>query len=326
VFRVHRERHVVDDGHDRAGRTHGTDVLDEERVESIASRTGGEVPSEPGGGVVRTHHPDLNTRVRPPLVGGARTLHIQDQVVLLARRPEAADQVRGEPLVPGLPLSQGVSVDADREPPLAHRALDYRLREACLGGRLRDWTGRSPRMPEITNVGIDGVLLVPLVSHPDGRGSFTEDYRRSWIPKGREMVQGNVSLSREGVLRGLHFHRDQADWWTYYTGVATVGLFDLRLGSPSEGVGIALRIDTDQVFSSLYIPPGVAHGFWAEQDLILHYMVDRYHTGEDEFGVAWDDPGLGIVWPGREPLLSDRDRSNPSLAEVLRTAPAYAPG
>jgi dTDP-4-dehydrorhamnose 3,5-epimerase len=178
-------------------------------------------------------------------------------------------------------------------------------------------------MPENEAVGIDGVLLYPLTSHPDLRGSFTEDYRRSWVPGGDEMVQGNVSLSKEGVLRGLHFHRRQADWWTYYSGAATVGLYDLRSGSPTHGVGRAVRIDTSVGFKSLYIPPGVAHGFWAEADLILHYMVDRYHTGEDEFGVAWDDPGLGIAWPGTDPILSERDRSNPSLAIVMEDPPPY---
>jgi dTDP-4-dehydrorhamnose 3,5-epimerase len=178
-------------------------------------------------------------------------------------------------------------------------------------------------LPETEDIGIVGVLLYPLTSHADLRGSFTEDYRRNWIPGGDEMVQGNVSLSRAGVLRGLHFHREQSDWWTYYTGVATVGLFDLRSGSPTEGVGTAIRIDTTKMFKSLFIPPGVAHGFWAETDLILHYMVDRYHTGADEFGVAWDEPGLGIGWPGTEPILSDRDRSNPSLEVVLRDPPPF---
>jgi dTDP-4-dehydrorhamnose 3,5-epimerase len=178
-------------------------------------------------------------------------------------------------------------------------------------------------MPETEDVGIAGVLLYPLTSLPDHRGSFTEDYRRSWIPGGDEMVQGNVSFSRAGVLRGLHFHRQQADWWTYYAGAATVGLFDLRSGSPTEGVGRAVRIDTTVGFKSLYIPPGVAHGFWAESDLILHYMVDRYHTGEDEFGIAWNDPGLQIAWPGSEPILSERDQTNPTLAEVLTDPPPF---
>jgi dTDP-4-dehydrorhamnose 3,5-epimerase len=178
-------------------------------------------------------------------------------------------------------------------------------------------------LPEQETIAIEGVFVYVLTSHADVRGSFTEDYRREWLHGGDEMVQGNVSLSRANVLRGLHFHREQSDWWTYYTGAATVGLFDLRVGSPTEGVGTTIRFDTSVAFKSLYIPPGVAHGFWAETDLILHYMVDRYHTGDDEFGVAWDDPDLGIEWPGTDPILSERDQTNPSLARVLQEAPRF---
>jgi dTDP-4-dehydrorhamnose 3,5-epimerase len=55
----------------------------------------------------------------------------------------------------------------------------------------------------------------------------------------------------------------------------------------------------------------------------MHYLVDEYHTGDDEFGVAWDDPDAGIHWGTTDPILSERDQKNPSLAEVLRSAPAY---
>jgi dTDP-4-dehydrorhamnose 3,5-epimerase len=178
-------------------------------------------------------------------------------------------------------------------------------------------------MADSTEVGIDGVRRFSLVSHPDLRGSFTEDYRRSWIPGGREMVQGNISLSKANVLRGLHFHRRQADWWNFYTGKAIVGLYDLRTGSPTERVGMAVPMDTRAGLQGLYIPAGVAHGFHAVDDVMLHYMVDAYYTGEDEFGIAWDDPGLGIAWTARDPILSDRDRSNPSLDEVLQEPPRY---
>ena len=140
-------------------------------------------------------------------------------------------------------------------------------------------------MPEPTDVGIEGVLLFPLSTHPDLRGSFTEDYRREWIPGGREMVQGNVSFSKATVLRGLHFHREQADWWNFYTGAAVVGLYDLRKGSPTEGKGVALPLDTEQGFAGLYIPRGVAHGFYAERDLILHYMVDNYYAPSHDRGI-----------------------------------------
>ena len=178
-------------------------------------------------------------------------------------------------------------------------------------------------MPDSADVGIEGVLLFPLTTHPDNRGSFTEDYRRSWVPGGGEMVQGNISISKATVLRGLHFHRAQADWWNFYTGAAVVGLYDLRVGSPTQGVGVALPLDTDEGLSGLYIPRGVAHGFYAVRDVMLHYMVDNYYTGADEFGIAWDDPGLGVAWTTTDPILSDRDKANPSLADVLRDPPVY---
>jgi dTDP-4-dehydrorhamnose 3,5-epimerase len=169
---------------------------------------------------------------------------------------------------------------------------------------------------------IAGVRLIRLVPHEDARGSFTEVFRRSSIPGMREMVQANLSISVAGVLRGLHFHRRQADYWVVVTGTAFVGLYDLRTGSPTEGRKAEIRLSDDDR-AALYIPRGIAHGFYAETDVLLHYLVDEEYTGQDEFGVAWDDPDVGIAWPSPDPILSDRDRSTPSLAEVLPEAPPY---
>jgi dTDP-4-dehydrorhamnose 3,5-epimerase len=165
------------------------------------------------------------------------------------------------------------------------------------------------------------VLLRPLQIHVDARGSFAETFRQEWLPPGAPgMLQANVSRSRAGVLRGPHFHRRQADYWVVIEGRAFVGLIDLRSGSPTQNERQQLTLDADEP-AGLYIPPGVAHGFYAQTDLILQYLVDTYHDGSDEFGVAWDDPDLGIEWPTTQPLLSERDRANPSLVEVLRDPP-----
>ena len=178
-------------------------------------------------------------------------------------------------------------------------------------------------MPELIDVGIEGVRLIPLTLHPDDRGSFTETFRRSWVPGMGEMLQANLSRSRANVLRGLHFHKQQADYWMVVSGAALVGLYDLRRGSPTEGKKAEVDLVAEE-YRCLYIPKGVAHGFYTAGGVLLQYMVDRYYSGEDEFGVAWDDPDLGIAWPVADPVLSDRDRSNPSLAEVLREAPPFA--
>jgi dTDP-4-dehydrorhamnose 3,5-epimerase len=173
------------------------------------------------------------------------------------------------------------------------------------------------------DVDIAGVQYFSLTSHSDDRGVFTENYRREWLRGGQEMVQGNLSRSSRNVLRGLHFHRRQADYWCLIEGTAFVGLYDLRQGSPTQGNKAEIRMTVDGAYHGLYIPKGIAHGFYAETDLLLQYLVDQYFNGEDEFGVAWDDPGLGIDWPSRQPTLSPRDRSNPALTDVLAEAPRY---
>jgi dTDP-4-dehydrorhamnose 3,5-epimerase len=169
--------------------------------------------------------------------------------------------------------------------------------------------------------GIHGVQLIPLTSHEDERGSITEVFRRSWIPGMSEIAQANVSHSHAGVLRGLHVHRRQADYMVVISGTAFIGLYDLRVGSPSERRKAEIRISAQEERSALYIPTGIAHGFYAETDLELQYLVDQYFTGEDEFGIAWDDPQVGIEWPDRHPVLSERDRVNPSLASVQEGPP-----
>ena len=177
-------------------------------------------------------------------------------------------------------------------------------------------------MPDLVDVGITGAVLVPLTVHEDGRGQFAEMFRRSWLPGMREVVQANLSLSRPNVLRGLHFHRKQADYRTILSGAAFIALYDLRRGSPTEGKKAEVDVRAEE-HRCLLIPKGVAHGFYTATGALLQYLLDEYHTGEDEFGVAWDDPDIGIAWPVSDPILSHRDRSNPPLAEILSQAPVY---
>ncbi len=159
------------------------------------------------------------------------------------------------------------------------------------------------------------MVVVDLTSHADDRGSVAEVYRESWFPVARPVLQANLSESRPGVLRGLHFHREQSDCWIPVAGTAFVGLYDLREGSPTRGSKAELRVG-DHERRALLIPPGVAHGFYAESELRLLYFVDAYYTGHDEFGLAWDDPEVGLRWPSRDPVLSERDRTNPRLQDI----------
>jgi dTDP-4-dehydrorhamnose 3,5-epimerase len=170
---------------------------------------------------------------------------------------------------------------------------------------------------------IDGVNVVDLEVHEDPRGSFVEFYRESWLPLGGSALQGNISRSSAGTLRAMHLHRLQWDYWFVLSGDAFVALADLRTGSPSERAVSTLRL-SGATPQGLFIPAGVAHGFWAETDLVLGYLVGRPFDGTDELGIAWDDPTLGIDWPASDPVLSERDRANPPLAEAVRDPIPYA--
>jgi dTDP-4-dehydrorhamnose 3,5-epimerase len=94
-----------------------------------------------------------------------------------------------------------------------------------------------------------------------------------------------------------------------------VVLHDLRQGSPTDGATLSLDLDGDHD-RGLFIPPGVAHGFASLTDLTLWYLVDGYYNPNDELGVAWDDPAIDADWGLVDPVLSDRDRSNPLRSEI----------
>ncbi len=170
---------------------------------------------------------------------------------------------------------------------------------------------------------IAGVSVVEPDVHGDERGRFVETYRRSWFPLGREMVQGNRSDKGAGAVVGLHYHLHQADYWLVPRGTARVVLHDLRQGSPTEGKTEVLEIgEADS--RGVFIPPGVAHGFAAVTDMTITYLVDGYYNPDDELGVAWDDPDIGADWGVSAPVLSDRDRANPSRAGIPAERRPYA--
>lgn len=162
---------------------------------------------------------------------------------------------------------------------------------------------------------IHGVSLVALHALADERGYFFESFRQSWLPGVPAMVQGNVSFSKTGALRGMHYHLRQADFWLAPSGHVRAALFDLRRGSPTRGASQLL--DLGEAYPvGVYIPPGVAHGFYTLEPSLMTYLVDRYYDNSDEKGVRWDDPALGIDWGAREPIISARDRANPLLADI----------
>lgn len=150
----------------------------------------------------------------------------------------------------------------------------------------------------------------------DARGQFMETFRKEWFPdRSWEIVQGNRSQSAPGVLRGLHYHHHQVDYWQLLAGTIRVALADLRPASPTYRATEIIDLDAANPVG-LYIPVGVAHGFYAQSAATLAYLVDNYYTGSDELGVAWNDPELAIPWGIDAPILSERDAKNPRLADI----------
>jgi dTDP-4-dehydrorhamnose 3,5-epimerase len=150
---------------------------------------------------------------------------------------------------------------------------------------------------------IEGLLRLPLRRFDDERGWFLELRRESALPK--PTVQTNVSFSRAGTIRGLHYHeRGQDDLFACLTGTARVVVLDRTSGEVfSEDIG-------DDNPLAIYIPGRHAHGFEALTDLVFCYHVtEEYDAADpDEQAVPWDDPRVRHLWSTTSPILSERDQ------------------
>ena len=152
---------------------------------------------------------------------------------------------------------------------------------------------------------IDGLLRFPLRRFEDGRGWLVELRRESALPK--QTRQTNVSFSRAGVIRGLHYHeRGQDDLFVCLQGTARVVVLDRESGETfTEDIG-----DGNPV--ALYVPGRHAHGFEALTDcLFCYHVTEEYDPADpDEHEVPWDDPRVVDLWSTRTPILSARDASS----------------
>ena len=178
---------------------------------------------------------------------------------------------------------------------------------------------------------LPGVLLVEPEVYADERGYFMESWRRDRYAAagiGDDFVQDNVSLSRPGVLRGLHVQHPhaQAKLISVLHGEVFDVAVDVRRGSPTFGrwVGATLSGENRR---RLYIPEGFAHGFVVTGgEALVAYKVTGFHHAPGDLAVAWDDPDVGIAWPVAAPTMSARDRRALRLRDVPPDRlPAYEP-
>jgi len=168
------------------------------------------------------------------------------------------------------------------------------------------------------------VLLQPVV-HGDTRGFFLETYRRSTLAEvgvADEFVQDNQSRSRVGVLRGMHFQPGMAKLLRCARGSIYDVLVDVRRGSPTFGQWEGFELD-DENHHLLYCPDGFAHGFCVLSDVAdVVYKTSAYYDQNLEGGFAYNDPAVGIEWPGGlELTVSARDAAAPTLAQLADSLP-----
>lgn len=171
-----------------------------------------------------------------------------------------------------------------------------------------------------TKTDIEGVVIIEPKVFSDERGYFMETYNKADFEKAGidcTFVQDNQSMSKKGVLRGLHFQKTypQAKLVRVVKGEVFDVAVDIRPDSPTWGKYVGVILSAEKK-NQLFIPKGFAHGFLVLSDVAeFTYKCDEYYHPEDEGGIAWDDPTVGIVWPeiDCEISLSDKDRLRDEL-------------
>ncbi len=168
---------------------------------------------------------------------------------------------------------------------------------------------------------LHGVKIIEPAVFPDDRGYFFESHNAAKYREGgiiADFVQDNVSISKKGVLRGLHLQNPvlQGKLVMVLRGAVLDVAVDVRAGSPSFGRYVSVILD-DANHRQLWIPRGFAHGFLAlSSEATFLYTRDAPYDRSSEISIRWDDPGIGIDWGITQPIVSDKDAAAPTLASL----------
>jgi dTDP-4-dehydrorhamnose 3,5-epimerase len=179
----------------------------------------------------------------------------------------------------------------------------------------------------VQSLGIEGAWVYTPRVHTDDRGSFAEAFRGAEFAADLgyqlDVAQANCSVSRRGVIRGIHYADvppGQAKYVTCMSGAILDVVVDLRAGSPSFGKWEAVRLEA-ATRSAVFISEGLGHAFMAlTDDATALYLCSTPYAPGREHGVHPLDPAIGIAWPADEglaPVLSDKDAAAPALEEAL---------
>ena len=204
---------------------------------------------------------------------------------------------------------------------LFHKKFSYFYRIPSL---FKNWENRTYLMNAIPTLFKDVWLLKPTL-HTDSRGSFTERYNQNDFraSTGREIFfcQDNLTFSKKGVLRGLHYQLppySQSKLVGVLDGIVLDVVVDIRKGSPTFGKHFSQELSAENQLQ-LFIPRGFAHGFITLSETSLFtYKVDHPYHPEREGSIAPDDPTLGIDWriPPEEWIQSEKDKTHPQLDQA----------
>ena len=170
---------------------------------------------------------------------------------------------------------------------------------------------------------VPGVQLIEPGVFPDDRGFFLEVFKRTDFARFgiKDMpVQINHSGSSKDVLRGLHYQMNpmsQGKLVRAISGEIFDVAVDIRKGSPAYGSWAGQRLSSENR-SMLFIPAGFAHGFCvlSETAEIEYYVFDSVYSPQHDRGILWSDPSIGIEWPVKSPLLSEKDAKQPLLKDA----------
>lgn len=171
---------------------------------------------------------------------------------------------------------------------------------------------------------IDGLMIIQHKSWEDKRGAFMEMYNRDLFRENgirEQFVQDNLSVSKKGVLRGLHAQggaQAQGKLVRVIKGRVWDVAVDIRVGSPTFGQHHAMELYADRHLS-FWIPPGFLHGFLClEDDTLFTYKVTGFYDPSGELGVRYDDPALDIAWPelNSTHIISEKDLALPLLETI----------
>ena len=174
---------------------------------------------------------------------------------------------------------------------------------------------------KIRTTELEGVLQIFPDVYRDERGLFMETYsHKKYSLHGLEetFVQDNYSHSKKRTIRGLHYQlrKPQGKLIRVVKGRVIDVALDIRLNSPTFGDHLLIELD-DINFNQVYLPPGIAHGFYVTSEFVdLEYKCTDYYDPEDQRGVLFSDPLLRIKFPTKEIIISDQDRDYLPLSQI----------